>query len=645
MTAGAYALRLFRLGDPSLGYDESFNLLVAGSQFDRLPELLATSEPYPPLHFALLHLWLRAAGQSEFAARYWALLAGVLLVPITVRIAARWLGTPAGLATGLVVAGSPAYLWYAQEIKMYPLLATLAALSFYFFARLVLGSDPASGRPCPARRPGLLWLGYVVSTSAALYVQYAAAFFIAFEWIVAWYVGVRRGRGALGRWLAAQAAVVILFLPWLWFARRLLGGYQSDAPTAVNPLLTLRTIWQVFAVGYSDELQHRLGGEFWVGLVWAGATLIALIGLVWPGLGPAPTRSRRLIAGSCLLPLGLFLAAAAWRPVFAARHATTVSLGFYLMIGGGLGYLTGLLRPTWASVRRLVPFERSLALAAGLTLSLVGVIWIVSIRDYFADPAYERTDNRGVADYIRAQGGPDDLIIVDAPYFAPAVLYYRPGPEAVIGLPVERPADPERTAARLEAAIRGHDRIWLVLWQDYFADPTQLVERWLNRNTTRLVEKRLASIRLAGYATGGEPLSGARPARSLSAEFGGQIRLLGYTLTRDPAGDLDLDLFWQATRRVDASYTVFVHVLDREEQRIGQWDQQPRSGLAPTQDWLPGEIIRDHYHLAVSPGGSPDRLAVGLYNAANQTRLPVTTADATDAAVIVPVRCDEQGNC
>ena len=85
-----------------------------------------------------------------------------------------------------------------------------------------------------------------------------------------------------------------------------------------------------------------------------------------------------------------------------------------------------------------------------------------------------------------------------------------------------------------------------------------------------------------------------------------------------------MDLFWQATQPISIPYTVFVHVLDPAGRRVGQWDQQPKSGLAPTHHWLSGEVILDRYQLTLEPGARPDHLEIGLYDARTQTRLPLT---------------------
>jgi hypothetical protein len=82
----------------------------------------------------------------------------------------------------------------------------------------------------------------------------------------------------------------------------------------------------------------------------------------------------------------------------------------------------------------------------------------------------------------------------------------------------------------------------------------------------------------------------------MEAILGGQVRFLGYDFSPPPykRGEaLHLTLYWQAMTRMEESYTVFVHLLDKNEMVGGQWDSAPNGGLLPTNSWLEGEVITD----------------------------------------------------
>ena len=113
------------------------------------------------------------------------------------------------------------------------------------------------------------------------------------------------------------------------------------------------------------------------------------------------------------------------------------------------------------------------------------------------------------------------------------------------------------------------------------------------------------------------------------ARFGEGIRLeIAQIPDRLPAdGYLPVTLFWSAERPLAKDHTVFVHVVGRDGQMVGQWDQVPAAGKAPTSGWAPGQLIADEYRVPVQAGTSdgPYQVYVGMYDPATGTRLDVTS--------------------
>jgi hypothetical protein len=113
----------------------------------------------------------------------------------------------------------------------------------------------------------------------------------------------------------------------------------------------------------------------------------------------------------------------------------------------------------------------------------------------------------------------------------------------------------------------------------------------------------------------------------LDADFGGQVRLAGYTFDSAAAR---LRLVWQAAPHAAVDYTVFVHVVDAAGQRVAGADAQPP---VPASQWGRGEVIVDERSvpLAGLPAGEY-HLVVGLYRPDTGARLPV--ADSGDALTL-----------
>jgi 4-amino-4-deoxy-L-arabinose transferase-like glycosyltransferase len=114
----------------------------------------------------------------------------------------------------------------------------------------------------------------------------------------------------------------------------------------------------------------------------------------------------------------------------------------------------------------------------------------------------------------------------------------------------------------------------------------------------------------------------------LSANLGGQVEMLGYDLDSDrlQAGEtVHLTLYWRALDEMEVSYTVFVHLINKENQIWGQRDSVPGNGTLPTTGWVKREVIADEYEFTVRPDTPPGEylIEVGLYDAQTGQRLPV----------------------
>jgi len=113
----------------------------------------------------------------------------------------------------------------------------------------------------------------------------------------------------------------------------------------------------------------------------------------------------------------------------------------------------------------------------------------------------------------------------------------------------------------------------------------------------------------------------------VNAQLGDVVTLLGYDLSKmtvNPGEDLSPVLYWRADGRMSVAYTVFVHLIDRNQHVWAQQDSQPVRGTCSTTSWLPGEVIVDDYLLRV-PDDAPEGtcwIEVGLYDALTGRRLP-----------------------
>jgi hypothetical protein len=102
-------------------------------------------------------------------------------------------------------------------------------------------------------------------------------------------------------------------------------------------------------------------------------------------------------------------------------------------------------------------------------------------------------------------------------------------------------------------------------------------------------------------------------------EFGGLLRLDQFNFDRDT---YQTTLIWEAMRPMEADYTMFVQILNSENEIVGQHDTRP---ALPTRFWNFGErYLTDHILLTDGPLPPGDyRVIVGVYQLETMERLPV----------------------
>jgi hypothetical protein len=122
------------------------------------------------------------------------------------------------------------------------------------------------------------------------------------------------------------------------------------------------------------------------------------------------------------------------------------------------------------------------------------------------------------------------------------------------------------------------------------------------------------------------------------ATFANEASLLAYDVIREASG-ASVALTWRAESVMGKDYTIFVHLLDAQNQMLAQSDGQPVAGLYPTHAWDPGEIIYDVHRVTMNADvlARLDHIAIGLYTLDDGKRLPISTgADAASFAVRAP---------
>jgi hypothetical protein len=592
LTFVAFALRMVRLAEPVLRWDEGWTIAHASLPW---PELLAISavEWHPPVYVALMKLWL-ALGAGALSVRYLSVLLGTLAVPVAYQLGRRWDGGRAltGVLAALLCAWLPLLVYYGQVARMYA-LATLAVLvAGLLLVRLL---------QAPHVRLGLV-AGLAAASAFALLTQYYAAWPLAALYLYGLIVRPRRVLALVAAGLAALAA----FAPWLVYAYPgLAARLATGSGRGISPL-----------AGTLERLPVTLDGLlFYNGSSWAAPAALALVLVL--GLGAGLARARRdewraelarlsLPALAVLIPLaGVSYGAQA--SGWAAPHR-------HMMLAAGLALLA-----VASALARLAAVARALPLAA---FALLAIAYWPTSADYVYAKNLEVVDpfDPGIDQaYLHPRARADETVLFNVLARAGWYEHRRADGDpdwsyALSWEPIVEPIDV--MGARVEAALARSPRLWFVMHEGAFGTNAPLVD-WLDAN-----------LYPAGAEWRSEPpmthtlyLSYVRPAGDWVEQRGplvvGPSALASARWPEPiaPGGPVAVELRWASDGPLDGDYTLFVHWRDDAGAVAAQHDGVPVAGRRPTSGWQPGETLVDR-HGARLPDGWRGRLhlVIGWYN-------------------------------
>ena len=360
------ATLLLRTGILDSGYwiDEAITVGIASHDVREIPGLLRL-DGSPPLFYLLLHGWMALAGSGEAATRILPLLFALLAVPVSWWAGDALFGRRAGFLAAAGAAGCPFLTYYAQETRMYSLVAVLSVLACASFALAFL----------QGRRAHLWLLGVWL---VLLLYAHNWSLFLAGGLAVAWLWLWRQGRVEARDGALLAAGVALAYAPWV--PSLLFQAANTAAPWASrpNPLYLLGIPGGLF--GY------------------VAMPLLAVAAIAALRRGPVP-EGVRLLALVAAVAAGLAFLGSQFEPAWATRY---------------LAVLFGPLLLVLAAV---------LARGAGWTwLALAGVVgvWLAS------GPAPAKSNVRTVATTVAPALRPGDLVVCTQPEQVPVLYRYLP---------------------------------------------------------------------------------------------------------------------------------------------------------------------------------------------------------------------------
>lgn len=617
----AAALRFHNLGTQSLWNDEGNAYVQATRDFTDIASN-AARDIHPPGYYWLLALWHDLTGSSEVALRSLSTLASILSVAFTFALGKRLFNPAAGLAAAALVALNTFSIYYAQEARMYALLALWSSAGMWALVGLL--------RETRTRYIVFLQWGLALAliNTAGLYTQYAYPFIMVAQGVIflAWFAIslIRRSSTqhsahstqyfpTLGIYILANLLTILLFLPWLPTALRQVTQWPSTGtPIPAGEALGIIGGWFTLGITYEFvpnavsylpiALLLLLGGL--VGWIWIkrqSGLWSTLVPIIWAGL-----------------PVALFLALGLFRPA-NLKFLLPAQIGFALMMGAGIG-------GWWTLAQRGYRLDR-----ITLVLAVLQVLWLLAylvngLQPLYSDPHFQRADYREMVRRITGDPREGDAIILDAPNQEEVFRYYYHGEAPVYTLPAGLGGDDAQTLATVQKIIQDHKRIFVLFWGEAERDPNHVVENTLDSTTYEAGQDIwYGDVRFAQYVT---PVT-MTDSEPVYKRFGDSITLEHAAIsdrTFHPGDVAQIQLEWRTDAALQKRYKVFVQLLNSGGVLIAQRDSEPAGGSQPTTTWHPDVIVIDQHGLTLPNDLTAGnyQIIVGLYDADDPNqRLPV----------------------
>ncbi len=470
-----FGLRLYGLGDESLWLDEGTSVRTASLPTGELLARLARPDTPPPLFHLLLHVWIKRFGDSEAAVRLLPLLFGVLSVFMVYKVGRLLFGARTGLLAALLVAASPFHIQFSQEARMYSLMVFLVLASYYFFLRLLQEG---------ARGPRL---AYVLFSVLLLYTHVYGWFFLGAQAASYLTLLLARPRPALplGTWLKLQAAIVLLFAPWMVLlvqqVLRVQEGFwirEPGLPALSNAFVRYAGSWLLLGLfallagiafleaRRQDRTRHgqaqdRAAQGLSARSKWSVLAVWAVIPV--------------------LVPIGLSLIL---QPFFISRYGIGASVAIFLLAAKGLSSIP-------------VPLVR-----VGLVVLILAAAGAVLVKQY---QKVDKEQWREAAAYVNANARPQDLVVVHAGFALRDIFsyYYNRTDVTAKPYPTYKGDITRNTTQDLLNITAGADRVWLVL--SHSRDRQRLIVARLNESLEQMLDLKFVGVEVLRFDRRGDP--------------------------------------------------------------------------------------------------------------------------------------------
>ena len=485
----ATGMRLYGLDRQSLWYDE----MVEERGFR---ELLASDDPNSlkhanvrllPLHPFLIYLISNIFPGSDFALRILPMTFGILSVPLLFLFGRKLFNDKVGLMASFLLAISPFHIWYSQEARGYALQWMLALISLIYFVRAL--DQPNRNN----------FIGYTISTTAALYTHQLAAFLVILQFSYLLLM-IQSQKKQLFKWAGAFLSIIVLYSPLVIFSLSTLMHKQFGSPqNLVNIMAIPYTIYSYFA-GFSigpsvNELRINQSLSVLKPYLTEIISIISIYGiLVISGVWSARKHHSKLLLLILVMTvpiIGMFTLSLLKPTIkYSVRHTGIASFAFLLFIAKGMDWLS-----------HLTPEKVGKTLMVIVLLVLTGFS-TYSYVNYQFNKKYQKADIHSAVFYIQENRLRGDTVLCIGNH--EVFNRYSKFDPVCNKLNLDSYRSISRFESEMQKIIRGKKRLWLVLTYGMSGKYGDYIKEWLSSNYHEIQQihkgmTEIANVQVFGY--------------------------------------------------------------------------------------------------------------------------------------------------
>jgi uncharacterized membrane protein len=320
------ALRLYKLNQESIGFDEAFSIAACRLPLAAMLNRLIEDFVHPPLHYFALRGWLDVFGSNVVQARMLSVIFGVLAIPLLYVLSEYLFDRRTALFSSLLLAVSQLEIMFAQEGRPYAQFLFLFLACWYLFVRALRS------------RSAKLWCGFTALSILLIYTHYFGVLVLGA--LAAYGFLYRKRHGILAVWwIGGATALLLAYIPWLTS-----GIFQAAAHSA-KTFSGKNAFWSVGGSTFFTAVNFFNNGKpagllgsspLWT-FIMGGVLFTAPVALaLWDAKRKRESPNAILAVMLWVLPILGAIAAGLVHFQYNVRYVAFCAAPYYVLVGRGI---------------------------------------------------------------------------------------------------------------------------------------------------------------------------------------------------------------------------------------------------------------------------------------------------------------------